>query len=414
MAKLSYLQDEDERLYPLDEEEDEDGLPRQGTLPQSVPPQLRRVIGLDQPTHPPGNPAEVQRAIDADARVVDTIKAKPERAPAKWWQKLAAAGLGAAAGYSNASGRGRPIDVSGATQEILAPGYKRKLDDWRGKVNEAGAEREVANQGRDAWWKNRKMQSEEDLQAAQADLARKHGDYWENRSEMEQNQWKVNSKGQLYNTVTGEIKNPAPTLKDRMKEAQEAGLSEEEAKVYAIGGKLGEPKPERTRNPINVAPGHTVIDPDTGKPIYTAPGRPDREPGDRSMTPGQKAMIERRKNDALMKGERMAKLRVKGDPVKGIEPEDPASVYAEWEEEKQRIQNAYEGEIAAATGGDPGHFDYPEQAPKAKAEPPKSTGGRGGPKPTAQAANNPQEGTVIRNPKTGERMVLKNGQWQPL
>jgi hypothetical protein len=100
------------------------------------------------------------------------------------------------------------------------------------------------------------------------------------------------------------------------------------------------------------------------------------------MTAGQKSAIETRKNGLLMKAEARAQSRVKGDPVKGIEPEPSEVVFAELEEEKQRIQNAYEGEIAAATGGDPGHFEYPEPAPKPPTPKP-STGGRG---PQAPAA----------------------------
>jgi hypothetical protein len=399
-----YLEEENE-LLPLDEAE----IPLGGRpAPPQVPAELRRILG--GAARPSGDPYEVAEASRKGDAYVEAVKGKPERPQAKWWQKLAAAGLGAAAGYSNASERGRPIDVSGATEEILAPGYGRKLEDWKGKVQAAGVERDTANANRDAWWKNRKNEADISQSEAQAEQARQHGAYWANKADDERNQWKVDSKGNMYNTVTGERKNLPPTMAEKQAELQNMKdadgnplFSTEDVKVLLSGGKLGEPKPEKPRNLVNVAPGHTVYDPETGKPVFSAPDRPDKD--GRPMTRGQSAMIERRKNDLLMKAEAKARQRVKGDPVKGIEPEPSDAVYAELEEEKQRIQNAYEGEIAAATGGDPGHFEYPEPAAPKPAQP--STGGRG-PKPPATAQSKPPQ-DVLDRLEPGEH-TFRNGQ----
>jgi hypothetical protein len=404
MQKLDYLQDEE--LFPLEEEEDDE--PPQVNAP--LPPQMRRVFGLDQPTRAPGVPFEVQQAADKNKAYADEFGRRPEKPAPKWWQKLGAAGVAFGAGYANAGGRTRPIDARGATEEILAPGYGRKLDEWKGRVQKAGVERDVANANRDAWWKNRKSESDIAQSEAQAEQARQHGKYWENRAEMEQNQWKVNARGQLYNTVTGEIKNPAPTLAERIKEAKDAGLDADEAKVYATGGKLGEPKP--SKNPTN--PQEVLLNPGQYTPdqvkkaqeIFNAQHREPRDPNaPRPMTPSLKAAIENRKNQALAEAEAKARLRVKGDPAKGTLPEPADEVYAELEGEKQRIQNAYEGEIGAATGDDPGHFSYPAPTPK-PAAPKPSTGGRG-PRPETAQASPPA--AVLDGLTPGEH-TFRNGQ----
>jgi hypothetical protein len=81
------------------------------------------------------------RALDeAIARRTKIWEDRPPEPQPKWWQRLAAGAVGGLAGYANSSGRMRhPIDVSGATQEILAPGHRRRLQDWMGQVETAEA-----------------------------------------------------------------------------------------------------------------------------------------------------------------------------------------------------------------------------------------------------------------------------------
>lgn len=70
---------------------------------------------------------------------------------------------------------------------------------------------------------------------------------------------------------------------------------------------------------------------------------------------------------------------------------------AELNQAKQAAQDTYEESIASLTGASPGHFDYSQQQAPAPAAPP------------AQVT----EGTIIRNPQTKERLMLKGGQWVP-
>jgi hypothetical protein len=91
----------------------------------------------------------------------------------KWWQRLAGAGAGAAAGYSNAAGRTRnPIDLNELSQNILAPGYGQKLAEWKSRVAPLQQAAETETARNQAWWKNA---------GTAADIAYKkaHADYME-------------------------------------------------------------------------------------------------------------------------------------------------------------------------------------------------------------------------------------------
>ncbi len=55
---------------------------------------------------------------------------------------------------------------------------------------------------------------------------------------------------------------------------KQAGYSDEQAmQIVAAGGKLQPPKPTPPQRPISVAPGGTLVDPATGKPMFTAEER---------------------------------------------------------------------------------------------------------------------------------------------
>jgi hypothetical protein len=81
-----------------------------------VSPALTQLRALKPPA-PPG------KSYDANGNLVDDASTKP-----KWYQRLAAAALGGAAGYVNAAGRSYipPAQVQQGEQNILAPGYAQK------------------------------------------------------------------------------------------------------------------------------------------------------------------------------------------------------------------------------------------------------------------------------------------------
>ena len=121
------------------------------------------------------------------------------------------------------------------------------------------------------------------------------------------------------------------------------------------------------------------------------------------MATGQKIQIEQRKATALAMAEKNAQTRLaKIASTPNLAPNSPMAaalggadtkeaVYADLAKAKQDAQDAYEAEIAAATGNAPGHFAYsaaqgapppPPQGAATGAPPPppqQTGGGRGSP-----------------------------------
>jgi hypothetical protein len=461
-----YLQDEeDEDKVPfVGDPDEEDGTFDTGSVDDAGPPPIvparptttvtpEMQAILRSPRANPNEAYEVQQANKARSALAEAKSHVPVPAQPKWWQRVGAGLAGAAAGYMNATGRTRPVDASPAVEGIMGGGkYQHDLAQYRANVAGAQAQSDAATATEGQWWKNRQLASQEELHEAQAEQAQEHGAYWRHRAEMEQNQWKVDPKtGSLFNTVTGEVHQRAASVADRIKDLQSAGYTPEEAKIVASGGHLAAEKPvapPKQRNLVNVAPGHTVFDPETGKSVYTAPDKVKAGKGAGGQKPPSPAMmrgVEAKKNDRLNGVEVAAKraiAKINSSPVIGpngqqvVDPTQVAAerqrqtqaVYAELEQTKQQVQNEYEGEITASTGNYPGHFDYAQQKPAppaavpapvaaAHAPPAEAPAGPAAPAPAAASAPAPSqvaEGTVVRNHKTGERRVLKGGQWVKL
>lgn len=128
------------------------------------------VIPAPQAEVPGKAPIVAERENSADA-LAKIIAQKPKAEQPKWWQRLAAAGVGAAAGYVNAEGKvHHPVDASGAINAIYdVPGQERRLSDWQNQVGGAQAAAEAAKTKEEGWWKNRQLSDTEAAQRATAE-----------------------------------------------------------------------------------------------------------------------------------------------------------------------------------------------------------------------------------------------------
>lgn len=219
----------------------------QGMVPDGpsdlAPAPIRDVPGLR--THMPvASPIIAAQPNDPYVNALNRLEALqsqfPVRDKPKWYEKLAAAGLGAAAGYSNAAGRTRnPIDIAKTNEAIMYPGYQDKLAQWQSRVIPAEKIAELEGQKAAAGWKGQQIQSEAQLKQAQVYQAMQHGQYWLSRSEQERNQWKIDPKsGELINTVNGSRVPPAQTEQDRYQIAMAMKATPDEARYYALNKSL--------------------------------------------------------------------------------------------------------------------------------------------------------------------------------
>lgn len=207
--------------------------------------------------------------------------AYPEKTPPKWWQRGLAGVAGGLAGWSNAAGRTRnPIDIAHVSDEILHPGYADKLEQWKSRVVPSETAVQLEGQKSAAQWKGQQIQNETELKTAQGKAAMQHGDYWEKRADWERNQWKIDPKtGNLYNTVNGTVVPKAQTAEDRARIAHSLGATDAQATEYALNGKITTPKPATTGAPRlqPAPPGTALVDPVTGKAVFTNPARTPKE-----------------------------------------------------------------------------------------------------------------------------------------
>jgi len=198
---------------------------------------------------PPVSGAVAQYQADMEAKRAANLPASPTnpngypvRPTPKWYERIAAAGLGAAAGYSNAARRAAPIDINKATEPLLYPGYDSKLAAWQSRVIPLEKAAEISGQQVMAQYAGQKAQSEVALRQAQTQAAIDHGTYWLKRSDQEKNQWKIDpSTGGLWNTITGQRTEAPSTPEGRNAAAIALGASPAEARYYAFNKKMPEP-----------------------------------------------------------------------------------------------------------------------------------------------------------------------------
>jgi hypothetical protein len=126
------------------------------------------------------------------------------------------------------------------------------------------------------------------------------------------------------------------------------------------GGKVDIPVPLPPKlntpgRPMVVSPGATVIDPATGRPIYTAPNRPPvgSSGGGGRVPPTAFVSVENKKTASLLEAKRNA------DKTLIDYPEKAEQVYANLRQEYQQIQNNYEAGVKAL-GGSVEHYEYPD------------------------------------------------------
>lgn len=184
---ISYLDDPADELDPLDEQrfsgprrpfqvQPPAAAPRpQAQLPNDVPP-----VGAPEPSVSPellrliqgGNSRSEQlgpnpRQTDYEGKLkteADIKSAPPKEGSPKWWQRLAAAGVGAAAGYENASGHRNHIDPTGAVDAIMGgPSQRKRLSDWQDKVQGAEAQSKAAKGTLDEWQQGRSLDRQDEL-----------------------------------------------------------------------------------------------------------------------------------------------------------------------------------------------------------------------------------------------------------
>lgn len=220
----------------------------------------------------PGQGRTAPPARDRYAALNDyeaALRQQPVMKKPNWMERIGAAALGGAAGWTNAAGRIKhPIDIGAATEGILHPGYSQDLEAWRSRVAplQAAAQLEgqrntadlaYAKEQRELDIANRKETSETALRQSQAEAAKQHGAYWQSRSEQERNQWKIDPKtGSLYNTVTHQVIDRAKTPEDRYKDAMalDPNTPPDQARYYALNGSMSGYGSTLANTPAKMAP----------------------------------------------------------------------------------------------------------------------------------------------------------------
>lgn len=286
---------------------DESQLP----IPPFIDPSGNQHVYDPQPDAPPQAPAIATAPADPygyaakNAALSAELAKYPVRTPPKWWERALAGGLGGAVGYVNAAGRTRPIDVRDATEGILHPGYAEKVAEWQSRVGPLQQAAELAGKQTTAAIAGQKVNSQTQLQTAQAEAARQHGAYWASRSEQERNQWKVDPKsGTLYNTITGAVSAKPATPKDRYDTAVALHATPEQATEYALSGKITGAAPRNTNEwqvYLDAAHGDSKKALDAKRADDIRVAQASRAPRDPLVDVARQAIIDKQANDELDK-----------------------------------------------------------------------------------------------------------------
>ena len=116
----------------------------------------------------PTAPSPAPKPFTEFRQDVAALGPMPVKENPKWWERLAAAGIGGAAGWSNAASRTRnPINIAAAQENILHPGYQDKLAQWQSRVMGPQAKLDLALQ-------QMKAQEMQEQIAAQAEERMSH------------------------------------------------------------------------------------------------------------------------------------------------------------------------------------------------------------------------------------------------
>lgn len=171
---------------------------------------------------------------------------RPERTPAHWWQKALSGAVGGLAGWSNAAGRSRPIDVSQAVENIQHPGYAGKLQDWQSKVAQMQGPLDLEAQRQAAEMKAQQIGAQAESRLENAEARTQMSDPHHNREQLnpdfarENFPWmQPDAKGEFWvdKTVANTIQKPIPQGKQAVDRGEE--VTDPDIATY-LGKKVGE------------------------------------------------------------------------------------------------------------------------------------------------------------------------------
>jgi hypothetical protein len=212
----------DPRIPPLSED-----LPDQWPNPSRAPrlsedaedvPPVSALAGMPKYDPTPYN--------ESAARLARIIGQHPVPKKPGFLQNLAAAGIGAMAGYTNAAGRVRkPIDASGAIQSIQYPGLPRQMAAWEAQKEAAQAQMATEQEKLAQVAKQRQIATTEETAAAMQEMRRMQAAEYKRKSEQEAKETVyTDSKGIVRKKGTGEVVDKPPTLETQVAERKKIAV----------------------------------------------------------------------------------------------------------------------------------------------------------------------------------------------
>lgn len=395
--------------------------PEEGSLEDEFKQERRANPQMDQPTDGIGG-ARLPGQAPSEADNLEALyRFAPEKKEPKWWQRAIGAGVGFGSGWSNAGGKTRrPIDIGAEEQNILYPGYRSKLEQWQSKlgpqtqitnIEAAKAKRHVAQQ---------KQNSEDAYQQSQSEMNRARGDYY---------------RGLGRNpsvAVTPEISQASGGL---YKPGQMISQQDLAKLVDLQGGRYN-----HTKDFVPMG-ANGLYDTANDRVIPGTPRQANLNPTELAMKAAQGDPAAQKALQLILNQQVQARVQSR-DPAMGEmrreNQEERFSMHSnEINNQKIGVENAARNNYAAQIKA-----GIPEAQAQATlrstlqgiqdnyANIIRSRGGsaqdmevgpglqyraRGaGAPPQQKQQSGPTDGTIIRNPRTGERKVMKGGQWQPL
>jgi hypothetical protein len=434
--------------------------------PPNIPPQMSTPAPPQTaPPPPPPNGSQTQDPYgstlmdnsnqDPTAPAPTTLQRRqalqpPQQSSPRWYQRLAAAALGGAAGYVNASGKiGANIpqsEVQAAEGNILHPGDAQRMAEYNREkaglddqltLETQEKEADALDEQRQATAEQRRTdattraQNEKDKTAAAA-AAQVAKDLAARRSAFDK------LKGAavpVYQDPNAPVPPGYTALNDPdvpgkvalVRNGMQPAPQELIAGKYLFGYKAGDPvdtatlkaaydayyRDSRQANKPDANEWQVYLDAAGGNAAdATANWKRDqiaiaaaklKDPNaPKPMMTGQKIQIEQKKAAVLAAAEKNAQTRLakitSAPKLQTSSPfaaslagdvDTPQAVYADLAKNKQDAQDAYESEIQAATGGVPGHVAYPAAPAPQGAPPPPPQGAPGAPPPPS-ATNAPK------------------------
>jgi hypothetical protein len=359
------------------------------------------------------------RYTGAVSKYEELLSQYPTKGTPNWWQRVAAGALGGLAGWSNAASRTKhPIDIGATTQGILYPGYEGQLQSWLSRVQPVQQEMTAEAARQNAELKGEQIAGQKEQREASAQWRTAQASPHYGRTQLDPAYARENfpwltpdANGEYWvpNTVANTMSKPTPAEKPTM-----TVTDPDLAKV--LGVKPGTEVPtEVYKTAVSAnskqAPNRNVMEAyieaaggDTAKALQhyqqdqvalravAHPGKAGKGGGGQKPPTGATlAGIEARK------GTRLNQLSAQANAAALKQAGDPEAVQAIWENfrnQRQSIQDEYEGEVAAATGVAQPHFAYDApKPPSASTAPPPAP-----PTPPNGAAAGATTGAAIATP----------------